>query len=533
MKKRLYLFFAVALTCLATACVEDIQNDNNQPDESCARITETITARVSEGGTKATVATTNGAFAWTITTDKIAVHTTGDGGSNPACYVTSGGASASAAEAGFTVEYYGSRNAFAIYPSNIVAENAANYGQSGSPLDVTLPAIYALEDVSGENTPCPMIADNTRTGWEFMQLCGLLRLTVSGIPSRTTRLEIDFDGKKVWGDFSIASPVTPGTSVIATTTITNENDKHDSITITKDGSDSYDTLLEETSLVLNIPLPVGNYSNIEIRAYDALSKTRSGKVGDPYLMVSVPFEYEANRAKGKKLTASLVSFTVCSATSEQPAKKVIFSPGNLVQTSVDENNVTYSFESVPFNHKGGSLGYDEGTPASTSTRGYFTWNEIMSYNPTNQSYSPRSFTVNGVSGWSVLTQEEWSYLFTTYRNNKYRYRVKDNGNSNHFGILLEPDGSYTTDMGSGTLTDSSVNTVDIDEYIAAGWTFLPGAGQYNGSWSSAGEACSYWTSTSSSSTNAYYARASKNFTPRINNQSQSYYLSVRLARELK
>jgi hypothetical protein len=64
-----------------------------------------------------------------------------------------------------------------------VAEDAANYGQSGATLDVTLPPSYTLAEVSGTTTPCPMIADNTGSGWAFYQLCGLLRLTVNNIPA--------------------------------------------------------------------------------------------------------------------------------------------------------------------------------------------------------------------------------------------------------------------------------------------------------------------------------------------------------------
>ncbi len=282
MKKALTIFFAAALSLMVSACVEDIQKENGA--EEGALITETVTASVSEGGTKATISNAaSDNFNWTVSTDKIAVHTTGSG------YVTSTGASATAATASFTVTYSGERDAFAIYPSSIVASDAANYGQSGVSLDVTLPSEYTLEQVSGIMTPCPLIATNTPgSGWTFKQLCGLLRLTINNIPTGTSYLKVDFNGRKVSGTFSIAAGVTPGTSTIASIAGTKGTD--DFIKITGISS--------ETSVVVNIPLPTGAaYSDIVVSA-------RNGSDA-PLSVQLASLNYTAARARGKKLTAEL------------------------------------------------------------------------------------------------------------------------------------------------------------------------------------------------------------------------------------
>ena len=294
--KKIFLY-AAALVAMATGC-NKINNepslDVNEPAPVVKMITETVSG--SRGfSTKATIADADASFKWSVG-DNIAVHVDGTA---PKYVFTSdagaAGASVADATASFTVVYEDgySRDAFAVYPGTIVSADAANYGQSGTPLDVTLPASYTLAEVTGETTPCPMIATNEAgSEGDFYQLCGLLRLTVSSIPAGAKRLEICFDGKKVSGDFSIASPVTPGSSVIPTA----DDASHDTITIIKDGTD---VALGEESLVLNIPLPAGEYANIIVVAYDAITG------GKPLYLGNVSFSYTASNEKGVKKAAAL------------------------------------------------------------------------------------------------------------------------------------------------------------------------------------------------------------------------------------
>lgn len=269
--------------------------------DSFSMITETISG-IYCPATKATIADTDASFKWSVG-DNIAVHVS-NGDSHKYVFTSGeGGASQAAASASFSVTYDSgySRDAFAVYPSTIVTANASNYGQSGHTLDVKLPSDYTLAQVQGEVSPCPMVATNSASSfsWDFYQLCSLLRITVSNIPANAKRLEIDFDGKKVWGDFSIASGIVPGTSTSVIATAADAN--HDTISITKDGSDA---VLGETSLILNIPLPVGDYSKIIVNAYDAVSG------GNVISFDNISFGYTATITKGAKKSSALTDQSI-------------------------------------------------------------------------------------------------------------------------------------------------------------------------------------------------------------------------------
>ena len=300
--KKVFLYAIIMAATVSCNKMEPVPVEEEEPVPEVKMITETLTGG-RDIATKVTIDNTSGAFAWTAG-DNIAVHVS-NGESHKYVFTSDPGASgASVAEAtaSFTVAYEEgyARDAFAVFPSTIVSASAANYGQSGSALDVTLPASYTLAELSGETSPCPMIATNdpSSSSWDFKQICGMVRLTVNGIPPSAKRLEIDFDGKKVWGDFSIATTVTPGESVIATTA----DDSHDIITITKNGTDvTLNNGAWLNGLVVNIPLPTGTYTEISVTAYDALTG------GDAVQATITPcaFAYTANRARAKKLTASM------------------------------------------------------------------------------------------------------------------------------------------------------------------------------------------------------------------------------------
>ena len=285
--KKIFLYFSIIAT--AVACTSESLEKDVTP-----MVTETISGTYGLS-TKATIADDNASFKWSVG-DNLAIHVS-NGDSHKYVFTSgTGGASVAEAEASFSVTYESgySRDAFAVFPSSIVSATAANYGQSGSSLDVTLPASYTLSQVQGEVSPCPMIATNTAgNGWTFYQLCSLLRITVDNIPATAQSLKIDFDGKKVSGYFSIASDVTPGTSAISTVA----DDNNDVITITNGGS-----VFGQTSLTLSIPLPVGDYSKITVYAYDGEDNVVS--------FDNISFSYTAFNTKGVKKTTSLTDQSI-------------------------------------------------------------------------------------------------------------------------------------------------------------------------------------------------------------------------------
>lgn len=573
--KKLLLYIIALATVVACGLVEENSNlfpTGNEPEGSLRMITEVISG--SHGvSTKATIADADASFKWSVG-DSLAVHIS-KGGSHK-YVVTTTGASTDAATADFIVSYEEgySRDAFAIFPSTIVATDAAKYGQSGASLDVTLPGSYSLAQVSGETTPCPMIAVNVpETNWTFYQLCGLLRLTVSAIPPSTKRLEIDFNGNKVWGNFSIDSPVTPGTSDIKTAA----DADYDVIKIYKEGSDVDVTMNNNAwldGLVLNIPLPTGYYTSITVTAYNALSG------GDAILVpITRTFDYTADRLHGTKRT---VSFPVFSVSAD---KRVLFSPGNLQASTSDYGaHWTWSFAANQWDYVGASYYHNQrisgngtvkfGDPGKVDLFGWVgasntTWsgdlgttlnaamygitnaqtmNSTDTYgNVANESLkSDWGNTINDEYTWRTPTADEWSYLLGTRTrggnvngtsNPRFTLaRINTDGTAVR-GLILFPDGvtiesSDATHWGNinkeigetSSLTwDSNATQCTTAQWAALaakGCAFLPCAGYrymegsntpVTGVGGAAGYAGQYWSSSPVNASQAYFVLFIKSF----------------------
>ena len=574
MKKIFAYSFAAVFAVFAVSCQSEnldpqtVTDEQNQPVQL---ITETITATVDEGNTKATVATSDGTFNWTGGTDKIAVHTTSG-------YVNSGAASATGNSASFSVTYSGSRDAFAVYPYTLVYDEAndeyysnsvSDYGQNEHSLIVNLPATYALSAVSGENTPCPMIADNTGSGWEFKQLCGLLRLTVSDIPSGTSYLKLDFNGRKVSGAFSVASPVTAGISTIASVAGTKGTD--DFIKITG--------ITTETSVTVNIPLPTGTaYSDLIVSAWNSSDVPLKAQV--------TPFSYTASRAKGKKLTSAL-SLGVFSIVS---GKYAVIAPGNL---QYQASTSTWRFAEHQYDYVGdGSngnvyVGETKSNNASVSSD-YTGWIDLFGwgtsgsapsdqtarapyYTTQNNSDYVSNITTDGESWgensewdwghnaisnggntadtWRTLTKDEWVYLINVDNSGSYRQVTVGSDKKAPYGhasvngvngLVLLPDGwdgsvhsgfTYGKSSWSNVYTESS--TPKWSEMESAGCVFLPAAGYRLGTGVySVGDGGGYWSSTASNADYAYGLNFfSSNVNPAFSNY-RCYGYSVRLVQNL-
>ena len=520
--KKIFLSFIILAT--AVACTsEDLEK------EPAPMITETISGTYCPA-TKATIADTDASFKWSVG-DNIAVHVSN--GDNHKYVFTSGngGASVAEAEASFSVTYESgySRDAFAVFPSSIVSATAANYGQSGSPLDVTLPSSYTLSQVQGEVSPCPMIATNSASSfsWDFYQLCSLLRITVNDIPATAKRLEIDFDGKKVWGDFSVASPNVASTAVISTA----EDGAHDTITITKDGSDAP---LGITSLTANIPLPVGTYSGITVTAYDAISG------GSVVLTIARPFAYTASSEKGVKRTASFpsskkafrgyeVSTGILERTAGDPVTYSLTSGAMILTADPDGKNEHYSlpagcnpFEPAIYYGNNASrgkyynswttlkdeLGADGNNINATSDKLPDGWRFPTFGKPAGKSNTtdwdrvlygvPEApITVNG----TTVGESAYAMVSVTLGSeNSYSVAV-----GTYNGVFLLRDGTsiptgYLDKVGGNSrFTDNPLTEMQFNDLVKLGCLFISASGYYNGSSWKYPEEGYYWASTFASS----------------------------------
>jgi hypothetical protein len=538
MKKNIIYIAAMAMLTAACSNEDDtfLSGFENKGTGNMKMITETITATSGDGATRAAI-DANAKFTWSAG-DQIAVHVS-DGKYYTTEALTTGGNNT----ADFTVAVPEGelRDAFAVYPASIVAESAANYGQSGKALDVTLPGSYAIDEVSGTTTPCPMIADNTGSSWTFKQLCGMLRLVVKNIPTSATYLKIDFDGKKVQGAFSIASTVTAGTSTIATSATTSDDDI---ITITglTGASRNYN---------INLPLPTGNYTNVTVTAYNSndlllLTITRPLKTSGTYT---------AARAKGHKVAAVLPAFSVSAN------KKIAFSPGNL---QYKDNATTYKWRFAP--HQ-----YDCITSWNTSKWvDHFNWGTWTGNNPNPILVTSNESQCTWGSGdfkkeslledesqrsydWYTLSSGEWTYLFDTrasgstvngIENARYTMASINTDGTSVNGLIVFPDGvaiaaSEATTWGAINETSdwaTKCTSAQWTALAAKGCTFLPATGERWGvstTISKVNQKINYWSSTIDGAYQAFcvYYYGSGDFISSLSN-NRTYGYSVRLVRSV-
>lgn len=541
MKKK--VIYMAALAMLTAACsTEDetiLSGNENNGAVDVKMITETVTATNADGSgsTRAAVGA-DAAFTWS-SGDQIAVHVS-DGN----YYTTTALAAGGSNTADFSVSYPDgqSRDAFAIFPAAIVDADATNYGQSGTALDVTLPGSYTIAEVSGTATPCPMIADNTGSDWTFKQLCAMLRLTVSGIPATATYLTIDFNDRKVQGTFSIASPVTVGTSTIATT-VTDGTDDIITVTGLTGAATSYD---------INLPLPTGEYSYVNVTAYDdsdapLLATTRPMKASS---------NYTAQRAKGRKVTASLMPTFSVSAT-----QKVCIAPGNLQATTADGSTWTWRFAANQWDYIGYTSGNTtingNGTLSAPGTIDLFCWSTAATYYGINNSWTDGDYAgdfkdwgENISNSWHTMTYSEWMYL--TYDrtnggtvngddNARFAYATINTDGTGVNGLIIFPDDvTFAADEATwGTLHinsnwETKCTTAQWAALAAKGCMFLPAAGYGAPAYhdlQAVGTMGDYWTSSVYSGDNvSYIGYNTSSFT--YNNSARKFGYSVRLVRNL-
>lgn len=414
--KKTYLWKAIVLFAgvLAIGCnkEQDPAEETNQEQKEVELVTETIKAVADEGSTKAQIAEETPTFTWS-TGDRVAVRT--NEGWFLSNALTEAGASAT-----FTVTYSGTREAFAIFPSSLVFEDAeqvysnsdTNNGSGDKALTVNLPSSYALADVSGDKAPCPMIATNTAgSGWEFKHLCGLLRLTINGIPAEADHLTIDFLGRQVNGAFTIANgKLVPGDNTCVIETKSSENDV---ITITG--------LTDASTVTVNIPLPTGNYDDVVITPFDGSTqldvmairhiKPTSLSYIDPASGQFPPLSvYTASRAHRRKLTATLVSFSV------SDSKKVAFAPANLVATVTAISEGLPTAVSWAFHGNPGDVAYSTTTSNAYGSGKWVVGKQIDAFGWGTSGWN------SGVASWS--NYQPWSTSRTNHSgDDAYKYNI--------------------------------------------------------------------------------------------------------------
>lgn len=547
--KKYYYILALATTFLAACNNEDNLSVNDTTPEGSQRITYIRADANEDATTRGSVDGTTAAFTWN-TDDKIAVYTT-DG------YKISNGLEntyngTNAATFAFSDMTDAHRANFAVYPASLVWDgtnvrsgSATDY--TSSSLKLTLPASYALAEVQNDVSPTPMIATNAPEGkLSFKALCPLLRVTVNFIPKQTKRLEFDFYGKKVQGEFTLTS-VVAGTTAIATSATTGTDDI---ITVTM-----ADNTVWHDNLVVNLPVPRGTYDDMTVTAYDAVT------AGNALLKITLPIKsggWTPTRKASRKMTASLPVFSVSSS------KKVIFSPGNL-QATYNGSSWSWGFAEQQWDYIGNAPGNTSidgnGTVSGSNvTVDLFGWvgkssgfsGDIVKYGITNSTTlsnygntkealkSDWGNTVN--SGWRTMSSSEWAYLF--YRTTTSGLRYAKATVNNVSGVILLPDdwsSSYhllaSTNTADAAYTVNVINSADwANDFESHGAVFLPAGGYRDGANVYFAGSIGYYWSTSSNksySTDVDCVRFASNNLNYYASVYRSWGSSVRLVRDAK
>lgn len=140
-----------------------------------------------------------------------------------------------------------------------------------------------------------------------------------------------------------------------------------------------------------------------------------------------------------------------------------------------------------------------------------------------------------VAAWRTLTNAEWGYLFNT-RDNAANLRTLATV-CNVPGMLILPDGWTASDVSlSITTADYTTNNLDATAWESLecdGAVFLPAAGfRFGMTVNNAGSNGFYWSSTSYSSTSAYYLYFSAGYLHPQEYHVRCRGVSVRLVQDL-
>ena len=193
-------------------------------------------------------------FTWHAA-DKIAIHYNIPEASCTAYFTSALTSGEGGTTATFRVSKSGVRDGYALYPGSMAIEDASGTGTD--PLRLTLPQSWNVNETP---MPLPMAAVNTEDAeLDFKALCGVLRLSLNGIPGGTKYLTLTTD-QPVCGEFNVdVSGVVPVLSSAVNTSSGNILRLNYSSVVPAGGMNS----------VLDIPLPDGNYHSLIVQAYTA------------------------------------------------------------------------------------------------------------------------------------------------------------------------------------------------------------------------------------------------------------------------
>jgi hypothetical protein len=568
------MLLAAGLMVLAVGC----EQNNIVPNDLTDRV-ETLSLNI-EGGTKVSVANSNGAVTW-VSGDEIAVLTTS---TTKNCAVN-----ASTNNVQIPLSAGESRTGYAVYP--------ASWKQTltTSAVAVTYPTSYGFPNgFDSEVVTLPMVAVNSSSSntLAFKQIGGILRITAS-LPAGTKYITVTTTGSAMCGVASVSNLGSDN----ATASIASGTNAATFEVAADNG------LASATNVTMNLPVPCGTYNSLEVvgrnssmtevKSYSintptvighadgkkigfsssalasvAVSGTNTVTVGSTITLTATARDYANNTLSsgvtyawhssddtkatvsasgvvtgvaagsanitvtatkdGITVASAAFAVTVGSAVVDHPfsvsaSKKVLIAHGNLKMVK-SGSTTTYSIQSPEYNRcfPSNSATWNE------NNRDLFTWSEAC---------NTSSLTIDGETGYRILTKDEWVYLINTRTGKRYAKATV----AGVAGLIIFPD-EYTHPSGLAAIKSVNTgnaaytaNSFTADQWSAmsnAGAVFLPAAGRYYSSvLSYVGSLGSYWSSTRSNSGYAYRLYFLSDSVNPSDLNGKDFYFSVRPVRE--
>ena len=297
----------------------------------------------------------------------------------------------------------------------------------------------------------------------------------------------------------------------------------------------------------------GSTATLTAIAGESFAFTGWAKSDSPGTIISTDNHYEFTVSQSAsyvavfKLKDALSGvFTVAADDQGNPKKKVQFSKGNLWYGKAgDAGEATFNFEANQY----------DTTPSSSGERvkdhiSHFMWcadaKNAMTlkyddeWKKDETFFAGKNFTVNGYSGWSVLTggdNGEWKYLIDRKGGTLCKPGVKVCGSVNCL-ILLPDDWKWGENgVGSDWLSEySESTTVKWSTMENAGAVCLPAAGYRTGSDGDAdvyyvGSSGQYWSASPRGDDRVYDLYFSSGYVGPSSNDARNMAQSVRLVTE--
>ncbi len=235
------LFFSLAAATLVCASCSNEELENSLLESIGQKVTITATIEGEEGQTRSTV-TDEGAFSWSEG-DGIGVYTTKSAWKQ--FTYTSGN------KFDGTLDQDEKTSTWAVYPFTSGEITGEEY-------TITLPAEYILGS-NVNNTNAPMVAwfDEGETDFEFKHLGGVIRFTLTNVPSSATQFVLTAD-QKINGEFVFTQPSEDENYIIETESTDNESEKSTTL--------QFETATE--TMTFYVPLPTGTYNSMTFSLMD-------------------------------------------------------------------------------------------------------------------------------------------------------------------------------------------------------------------------------------------------------------------------